>query len=201
MKVESAVDELLDWIQSRKKHKSHLMIGIDGRCAAGKTTLAKRLAQEISCSYNVIPMDSFFLQMHQRTKERLSEPGGNIDYERVLEEVITPGIKREAFSYRPYDCKKQRLMDKVQMEQSVVTIIEGSYSCHPYFGDPYDLSIFLDIPKEEQKERIRRRNPEEYETFISRWIPMEEKYFNEFKIKDKCDTSFVLNEGRNGGNV
>ncbi len=26
-----------------------------------------------------------------------------------------------------------------------------------------------------------------YERFINEWIPMEEKYFKELKIKEKCD--------------
>ena len=44
------------------------IIAIDGRCAAGKTTLAARLAKELGG--DVIHMDDFFLQMCIR--DRLS---------------------------------------------------------------------------------------------------------------------------------
>ena len=67
-----------------------LVIAIDGRCAAGKTTLAARLKDERNC--NVIHMDHFFLQQEQRTEKRLKEPGGNVDYERFVKEVILPAI-------------------------------------------------------------------------------------------------------------
>ena len=58
------------------------IIAIDGRCAAGKTTLAARLAKELGG--DVIHMDDFFLPPALRTQERRSEPGGNVHYERFL---------------------------------------------------------------------------------------------------------------------
>ncbi|MEI3593674.1 MAG: DUF3842 family protein [Lachnospiraceae bacterium] len=58
------------------------IIAIDGRCAAGKTTLAARLAKELGG--DVIHMDDFFCRLTLRTQERRSEPGGNVHYERIL---------------------------------------------------------------------------------------------------------------------
>ena len=69
-----------------KKREKPLLAAIDGRCAAGKTTLAEQLREMLGC--NVIHADSFFLRPEQRTEERLNTPGGNIDYERLLAEVI-----------------------------------------------------------------------------------------------------------------
>ena len=65
---------------------------IDGRCASGKTTLAKALAKETGAG--VIHMDDFFLPEELRTKERLSSPGGNVHYERFREEVLE-NLKRK----------------------------------------------------------------------------------------------------------
>lgn len=53
-------------------NKENLVIAVDGRCAAGKTTLAAMIEEKTGC--NVIHMDHFFLQPGQRTKERLDEP-------------------------------------------------------------------------------------------------------------------------------
>ena len=39
-----------------------------------------------------------------------------------------------------------------------LNIIEGSYSLHPYFKDPYDLHIFMDIDPDSQMENIIKRN-------------------------------------------
>ena len=57
--------------------KSPVIVAIDGVCGGGKTTLGEWLAMQYDC--NLFHMDDFFLQNHQRTEERLSEVGGNVD--------------------------------------------------------------------------------------------------------------------------
>ena len=60
--------------------RESVTVAIEGKCTSGKTTLANYLGEVYDC--NVFSMDSFFLQPHQRTEERLAQPGGNVDYER-----------------------------------------------------------------------------------------------------------------------
>ena len=74
--------------------ESPVLIAIDGNCAAGKTTLAARLQSDLGG--NVFHMDDYYLQRFQRTEKRLSETGGNVDYERFRKEVIEPLKKGEA---------------------------------------------------------------------------------------------------------
>ena len=87
--------------------KGTVLLAIDGPCTAGKTTLANILHSKYGCS--VFHMDDFFLRPAQRTQSRLSEPGGNVDYERFYEEVIQPLQTGNAFSYRPFSCASQSL--------------------------------------------------------------------------------------------
>ncbi len=49
------------------------------------------------------------------------------------------------------------------------------------------IHVFLTVNKDEQIERLRKRNPKMLNNFIQRWIPLEEAYFNTFSIQDKCD--------------
>ena len=169
------------------------LIAIDGRCTAGKTTLAQALAKQLSC--DVIHMDDFFLQPHQRTLERYSEPGGNVDHERFEKEVLIPMKNNKEISYQKYDCRLQKLTDRLTMKSGSIFIIEGSYSMHPSLNSYYDLSIFLDVNPEKQMERIRKRNGEEMlKIFQSKWIPLEEVYFETCQIKEKCQLCFQLNE-------
>ena len=78
--------ELLAAIDRLLLEKSHVLVAIDGNCAAGKTTLAKKLAEHYDC--NVLQMDDFFLRPEQRTPERFAQAGGNVDYERFALEVL-----------------------------------------------------------------------------------------------------------------
>lgn len=163
-----------------------LLIALDGRCAAGKTTLASHLRREIGCS--VIHMDDFFLRPHLRTEERLRQPGGNVDRERFREEVLLPWQKGTAFSYRPYDCHTQTLCEPVPVTPNPVTLVEGAYCCHPEFWDFYDLHIFLTISPKAQLQRIRDRNGADgLAVFQNRWIPLEERYFEAFSIPERCE--------------
>ena len=187
MRVEIITESISQKIESIKKQR--LLIAIDGRCAAGKTTLAAHLRMVHNC--NVVPMDDFFLQPEQRTPERLAEPGGNVDYERFVNEVLIPLTQGRPFSYRPYDCQKQDFMEAIQIEPHYLNIIEGSYSCHPCFFDYYDLRIFLTINTTMQQSRISKRNGEVCAAqFTEKWIPLEERYFSAYSIEERCDLCF-----------
>ncbi len=174
------------------KTKERVIIAIDGRCASGKSTLAEVLQEQLSC--NVFHMDDFFLRPEQITKARLEEPGGNVDRERFLKEVLCPLSEGKSFSYRPYICKTGNFGKEVFTEPNRISIVEGAYSCHPDMWDYYDLHVFLDVPKALQLERIAKRNGKEaLGIFVDKWIPLEEKYIEAFDIENKCEITYNTN--------
>ena len=120
-----------------------MIIAIEGPCLAGKTTYAKKLAAELSVSCNVFHMDDFFLRPEQRTEERFNTPGGNVDYERFLSEVLIPLSENKAFSYRKFDCKTMSLGEEVFIEPAEINIVEGTYSMRPEFRKYYDHTLFF----------------------------------------------------------
>ena len=82
---------------------------------------------------------------------------------------------------------------RIYVEPKPVTIIEGSYSCHPVLWDFYDLRVFLTIEPHKQLERIRQRNGEEAAlNFSNRWIPLEESYFTAYRIQERCDVVVTI---------
>lgn len=180
------INEIINLANKLIRKKGSCIIAIDGRCGSGKTTLAKILSTCYNCS--VIHMDDFFLQPFQRTEERLNEVGGNVDRERFYEEVLQPLSSNESFSYRPFDCHRMDFSEKVMIKPGTVTIVEGSYSCHPELYKFYDLHIFVDVNKKNQLERLIKRVGEDRITqFEERWIPLEEAYFSQTEIKYKCE--------------
>lgn len=166
--------------------RQNLIVAIDGRCASGKTTLAHLLSEIFPC--NVIHMDDFFLPPHRKTKERMAEPGGNVDRERFCREVILPLKNRLPFSYGRYSCQTGSITPSPQIIPSSLTVIEGAYSLHPLYQTEFDLKIFVSCSKEKQIERILRRNGETMlRRFVEEWIPMEEQYFSAFAVESHCD--------------
>ena len=176
--VKSYIDALLT-------KKERVIVAIDGSCGAGKTTLAGMLAAHYGC--DLFHMDDFFLRPEQRTPTRYAETGGNVDYERFQEEVLLPLKAGQPFAYRPFNCKTLTLMEPVPVNPGNLSIIEGSYSLHPYFGEPYDLKIFLCVTPELQRQRILQRPAFLHQRFFEEWIPMENRYFEAFQIPSKCD--------------
>lgn len=164
---------------------TQVIVAIDGNCTAGKTTLASQLGNIYDC--NIFHMDDFFLPPKLRTTKRLKTPGGNVHYERFYNEVLVPLTSCEAFSYRPYNCHTQTLANTVQVLPKPLNIVEGTYSMHPELESAYDLSVFLQIDTELQKKRILTRSPHLHENFINKWIPMEELYFKECQVKERCE--------------
>ncbi len=165
-----------------------VLVAIDGSCTAGKTTLAGKLAEIYDC--NVFHMDEFFLRPEQRTTERFAQAGGNVDYERFREEVLIPLQSGKPFSYRPFDCRSFTLSSPVEVMPKQLNIIEGSYSLHPHFGDPYDLKILLTVTPELQYQRILERPAHLHKRFFEQWIPMESHYLETFRIPEICDLRF-----------
>ena len=165
--------------------RERVIVGIDGFCAAGKTTLADRLSRKFDC--NVFHMDDFFLRPGQRTPERLAEVGGNVDYERFHDEVIVPLLNNESFSYRPYDCHTMKLTEPVKVKPKALNIIEGTYSLHPYNATAFDLSVFVGVDEALQRERILKRPAQLHEKFFQLWIPMEHRYFEKLRSEHEFD--------------
>lgn len=179
------MDSLTARIDGLLAEQKQIIVAVDGNCTAGKTTLAAALAERYDC--NVFHMDDFFLRPEQRTAKRLMEIGGNVDYERFKSEVLDPLKGGGSFCYRPYDCHELCLTKPVEVSPKRLSIIEGTYSLHPAFGDYADLKIFLRISPELQRERILRRPSFLHKRFFSEWIPMEQRYFDGFSITERCD--------------
>jgi len=182
--------ELLSKIDSFVSNGKNVILAIEGGSASGKTTLSELLSKIYNC--NVFHMDDFFLQPFQRTTKRLSTPGGNIDSNRFLDEVLIPLSKKETVCYKKFDCSTQKMLKPIEIPFKNINIIEGAYSMHPQLSSYYNISVFLEIDKQLQIQRIQKRNAAALQQrFFNEWIPLEKLYFDTFNIIDKCD--YVIN--------
>ncbi|NLO85203.1 MAG: hypothetical protein GX096_07235 [Clostridiales bacterium] len=175
-------------IEEALKENKNPAVVIDGDCGAGKTTLAALLA----CLYDTKPiqMDDFFLPFEMRTKERMMQAGGNVHYERFASEVLCGMAQHEPFTYQAFDCQSG-MMHAKQYIPIGVTLIEGSYSHHPYFDEAYKkldvIKVFVWVDEAEQQRRLTNRNPLMLERFQNQWIPLEKKYFKAYDMKARAN--------------
>lgn len=171
---------------SGEAEKRPCIIAIDGRAAAGKSTCARELCYILDG--DIVEMDEFFLPLSMRTPERFKIPGGNVHYERFKEEVIPYVALPQNFSYRSFDCSIMDYNGVKNIKASPFRIVEGVYSCHPELGKYADITIFCDVSGQQQCARILERNGAGMlERFQNEWIPLEEEYFETYKIKEQAD--------------
>ena len=184
---------LLAKIEVESLKKSPALIAIEGGSASGKTTLSQLLSRVYDC--NVFHMDDFFLRPEQRTEERFSQAGGNIDHERFLEEVLLPLSQGKTVQYRAFDCSTFTLRPAVEIAPKGLNIIEGAYSMHPQMAQFYDFSVFLSITPQLQRKRIEKRNsPEMAQRFFDTWIPLERTYFEATNAASRCSMIWEVKE-------
>ena len=187
-------DRANEYLQKVDKQDSEpFVVAIDGPCASGKSTLADQLVEDLPVNYNLncslIRADHFFLPPDLRTEERLSEPGGNIHRERFLQEVAAQIKSGETFSYGHFDCRTMSLSESIIVKPAPIIIVEGAYSHHPlWHSQIIDLTVFCEADLELRVDRIRNRNGEEgLRNFLNKWIPLENKYFTAYNIRQSSD--------------
>ena len=157
------------------------VLAIDGRCGAGKTTLAGQIAQ----TYNafVVHLDDFFLP-----KGMQKSGHGNLEKERLLREVILPLSQGKEVCYRVFSCCEQRYTQTVTIPRGASVVVEGSYAMLDEFRFAYTHSVFLNVDGKEQRRRILKRNGEAaWRVFETRWIPEEEQYIEAQHPETVCD--------------
>ena len=176
---------ILNRIKEIRKERGRCLVAIDGNSGSGKSTLAAQLAAASGAT--LLHMDDFFLPPQLRTEARLDTPGGNIDSERFVKEIIKGLEKGRTFSYRAFSCKNSSYIEKTA-PHSTVNIFEGVYSMHPDWQAELNLKVFLQIPPEVQQDRILHRSgPEQLKKFTELWIPLENRYFEFCGIRESCD--------------
>jgi len=151
-------------------------VGIDGLGAAGKTTLAARLARALPGAV-VVHVDDF-AHPEVPTWQR----------DRFVAEVLRPLLAGRAARYRPADLVTGALGPAVVVPPGVPLVVEGVSSTDVRLGVPWDLTIWLEVPQAERRRRIEARDrPELLERWRSDWWPQEEAYVRAQHPAERAD--------------
>ena len=187
-KILKDINNLLD-----NSDKDVILVAVDGPSASGKSSIGNFINDNFIC--NVFHMDDFFLPHHKKTAERLGQPGGNVDYERVEKELISNILKPENFTFNVYDCSSLSMLESGKVFHKRLNVVEGVYAMHPALEDYYDYKIYMDVSPDKQEVRILERNGEtKLERYKSEWIPLENTYFDTYNTKAHSDVVFDTTE-------
>jgi uridine kinase len=191
-----------------------VVVAIDGRRGAGKSTIAAGLAGATAAV--VVPSDDFFAatlaaaEWEARSAEERARDA--IDWRRLRRLAIEPLRAGRAAEWHPFDFEGGERPDgsyaiaatTVRREPAPLIFIEGAYCSRPELADLIDLAILVDAPADVRRARLAARESAEFlAAWHRRWDAAEDHYFTAVRPQSTFDlilntASSVLRSGAAG---
>ena len=163
-------EQLLRSIGDLRPSERTLLIAIDGCGGAGKTSLARWLAEHLKAT--VVCSDDF------------SRPGvPQWDWPRFADQVLSPLLDGRKARYQRYDWGEDALAKWHELHPGGIVIAEGVSISRTELGDPWDLTVWVECPLEVRLARVARRDGIADDS----WLGEEEAYVRKQRPDERAD--------------
>lgn len=168
------MDELLAAIRNAAPRCGPVrVIALDGGAAAGKTSLAARLADALP--------DAAVLHLD----DLLDGWAGQFGYrDRLHADVLGPLAAGDPGCYRRHDWVRGRFAERVQVPVSRHLLVEGVsalWGCAPFWS----VGVFLDFPRSERERRWAARDGVPQPEWAA-WLDAEDEFFAAHPVPDEA---------------
>lgn len=161
-----------------------VIIAIDGFGGAGKSTLAKDLKNEL-LSATIVEVDDFFLFGVKSDANK-----SNFDRVRLVAQVLKPLKQGRVASYQKLVDETNTLSKHFDVPAVDYVILEGVSSFHPDLAEYVDYKIWLDIPAEDAKNRMIKRDRQrgfEHGELWDHWTDSYQEYKDSHRPESSAD--------------
>ena len=169
------------------KEAMPLLIAIDGAGGAGKSSLARRIQDEL-VDVSIVEMDDFYCPADASIRRTWSPEEGYqkfFDWMRLRDHVLEPLQKKVSPRFQVFDWMRNQLNGWKQVALDPVIIVEGVYALRPELRSFYHLCLFVEAPNDVRTARLRARGGSEQE--IKMWQAAESWYLINVRPQDNCD--------------
>jgi hypothetical protein len=161
------LDEAPAWVAARLRGRTGTRwVGVDGFGAAGKSTLARRIAAALPGA-RIITVDDF-------------GRAGVRGWDRALfvASVLEPLRAGRPARYQRWDLVADVGLDWVEVAPGGPIVVEGVSATDDRVPVPWDATLWLEVPAAERLRRIARRDPDPalQERWRTDWWPSEQAY-------------------------
>ncbi|ALO65438.1 anthranilate synthase [Arthrobacter alpinus] len=164
-----------------------MIIAVDGRSGAGKTTVAVELAALLRRHRSV---SLFHLEDIYPGWDGLA--GG---VERYIDSVLAPLSLGMPATWTQWDWAAEHDGASRTTELAPVVIVEGVGSSHGGAGALLDATIWVDAPSQNRKERALERDGDTYAPFWDLWADQEELLLEGSRVPELAD---IVVDGTHG---
>jgi len=214
MTRQQVIHELAQQIISFKKDVP-LRVGIDGIDAAGKTSLANELAEEITkLGHPVLraSIDGFHNPKQIRRQRGSLSPKGyyydSFNYDLLTNQLLKPlepqGNRHIRLSAFDFKTEQETAADELTATNDLILIFEGVFLFRPELIHYWDAKIFVEIDFQTSLTRALERdqylfgNKEEIEKrYNERYIPGQKIYLESENPQEKADIVIDNNDYMN----
>ncbi len=193
-----ALDTVVTAIRARSVSAHRLVVAIDGRSGAGKSTVAEALAQAIGAV--IVHCDDFIaasvsnVEWDRRTPEQRAADA--IDWRRLKREAIEPLRAGRPVRWYAFDFMAgprgdgtyplQRTL--TELAPKPVVLLDGAYSARLELADVLDISVLVEAAPATREARLAAREaPDFLRQWHARWDLAEEYYFRHVRPPSAFD--------------
>lgn len=151
-------------------------IGVDGKGAVGKTTLAARIADAVPGAV-VVHIDDF---------ARPDVQGWERD--RFVAQVLEPLLAGRPARYQRWDWGSNTGAEWHDIAVGHPIVVEGVSSTDIRVGVPWDVTVWVEVPRDVRLARaLERDGPDLLGVWLDDWIPSEDAYEAQQRPQDRVD--------------
>jgi uridine kinase len=164
--ADADLETLLAVIAARR---APVLVALDGRSGAGKTTLARAIA--ISLGAAIVESDDFFAggtESEWAARTPAERASACIDWRRLRTEALEPLRAGRSARWQPFDfvAGTRAAAKSVECTAAPVILLDGAYSARPELADLIGVSVLLELPGAIRRGRLLDR---EGAAFMARW--------------------------------
>ena len=164
------------------KNDSTILIAIDGVAGSGKTTLALKLAHDLSGS-SVVDMDDLYDGWNSPLSQKLTA--------RVIAQLLEPLSKQLPVSYQMFDWKLNRFTEFKTIPKSNYLILEGVGAAQREFRPYINKIIWVDCDPDLGFQRVIDRDGKQVEQEMIKFLIDQNNHFLTELSKNVAD--YTLN--------